>query len=295
MPNDANVVGNEYLEQKEREINSELGQARIPPIYSEGRCHLSCLVRSCSHIRGGWDMFFYLLHNEANFWKIQANVSHQIDRLYIIKKIYEVYFCHHGISKDFYKTYQEQGKGWRWDFPDFTAMPQNEECKLAEEDFGRPSKRYRKELQEMEFRMHRVPRIFEICDYFLRITKYGFVPSCNTKFMTHCCCFVRSPEERLIGRIFGREVKDMPIFHIAMDPSEKGRKVYKKVVKEVGENFFYNRYPRFFEPDLSNKNGHAFISEGERKMAYLFRKYTLCIEKRGFNEFQQDTKVVNIP
>ena len=148
-----------------------------------------------------------------------------------------------------------------WEFPDIKNTINPLECGLEERDY-----------LEFEIEMHKVPRIFEILDYFKGETQYKY----NDEFKTHCCHF-----------------KNIPYFHFAMDPCELNHSdgIFEKINRNFPD-FLKDRYPRFFDPDSSMRDGHKFISEGERKMAFLLRKHLMGENDGEYVDFKERTAVV---
>jgi hypothetical protein len=215
---------------------------------------LGYLVSRDSH---GWSVFDSILLHQEEY------TSNDWERNKLIRMLWKYLFPSEPEQR--YKELQEEGC---WDFPDFdnTLTADNCASKLKEEDF----------LEE-EKSMHRVPRIFELVDYFRGETEYKY----NETFKTHCCHF-----------------RSIPYFHFAMDSCKLSlsQNFYDKVkwlntYKGDNKNFFRERYPRVFAPSKSKKKGHEFISEGERKMAYLFRQHFLG-KTETYDEFKGKTKVV---
>jgi len=166
------------------------------------------------------------------------------------------------------RVFEELTTMGTWKFPDIDSYPYDSECRIRD-DFFRAG----------EKEIHKVPRVFELLDYFLKRTEYKY----SEKFGTQCCHF-----------------RNIPYFHFAMDPCTNdfhireggtSKNLFEKVVEQTGMGFFIDRYPRFFDPEISNRKGNAFISEGERRLAYLFQKYTLKKEVESYRRFAWKTRV----
>jgi|GEM_PF-5461182 len=158
------------------------------------------------------------------------------------------------------------------------------------------------DFREEEKEMHKVPWVFELLDYFMEKTSYEY----NESFQTFCCHFMNTP-----------------YFHFAMDPLlpfvDLGDGIdiemllyfdndcririhgldkistFELAASEIGIRFFQTRYPRFFWPESSLEQKNAFISEGERKLAYLFQKHILKNNPGHYDKFKKKTKVIYQP
>jgi len=175
---------------------------------------------------------------------------------------------------------------------------------ISKDDFGR---RHEPILdKDTELEMHKnVPLIFEVLDYFCKKTVYKY----NEKLQTHCCHLGNSPVFHMamtvpkIGiwspntgdirnEIFGKVTRAIGGSMLGFGDAEDD------ILREFGESFFKMRYPRFFEPAVSLIKGHEFISEGERKMAFLFQRDILHEVFENYRDFCTSgpgTKIVGLP
>lgn len=227
---------------------------------------LGCLVGYSATF--GWAEFFERLHSETVPVRNEQGEFTEnllIERQELMKLMWDAFFDYNGNPEEMFKKYREEG--CCWGFGESNFLPD-------------------------EIEMHKMPRVFELIDYFLELTEYRYVE----KFKTHCCVAIWRPgTKKLIARKETGEGQGLgiPVFHMAMDYpcSVIGRDIYKEAVKEIGEKFFKERYPRFFDYKKSTEPGHAFVSKGEKEMAFRFQTERLG-NNIGWDEFEKETKVV---
>lgn len=263
----------EYLLERCKDLNISI------PITYTPACSFKCLIEGCIRpwTADGWDVFLRIV---TKYGGRMEDKEHRklLDLLWGV--------CFSGSPE---KSFIEFKKIYHWKFLNEAPYPDDPECKVEKSDFT-----------EEEFEMHCVPRVFEALDYYLEKTEYKY----NERFQTFCCHF---------GNI--------PYFHIAMDPGlqafrrrlivfqiyngieieendGEGREwipFFDVVKNAIGLYFFIKRYPRFFVPEISKEKYNAFISEGERKLAYLFKKYILKHPVGSYEEFKENTRVIYSP
>jgi hypothetical protein len=151
--------------------------------------------------------------------------------------------------EELYNAYSAPSSEGRWMFPYGEAATQEfSSCLLPE-----------------EAESHTVPRVFEVIDYFLPLTRRVG----NTVVLP-----------------WGK-----PYYHIAMDLSHPEAQIYQMTFRRIGKRFFEERYPGFF----FDWHDWPFQTKAERRLAFWFQKLTLPNGNLEWNRFESETRVLRCP